>query len=238
MRTTSGNMSQYKMSNEEVMKFVLLYCERECLWNTHSKDFKNRLVRNAALQEICSEMNIEGFGIPEATYKIRNLRKTYLREIRKIAQFKSTPTSEVYMTNVEWFSTMHFYLGRHFDADAVSTDARGDASSPTFNPSKKRCHSKTRDTTEATTPMQPAPEPACESEFDIWSKYLATQLNDMEKWRALDLQMRINNLVSRERISFERSRSYFLSGSVCPSFSFSDYHSGDGVESLHPEYLL
>jgi hypothetical protein len=43
-----------------------------------------------------------------------------------------------------------------------------------------------------------------ETEFDVWCKSLAIQLNSMELSRALDLQLQIQTLVSRERIAYEK----------------------------------
>jgi hypothetical protein len=42
-----------------------------------------------------------------------------------------------------------------------------------------------------------------ETEIDVWCKSLAIQLNGMELSRALDLQLQIQTLLSRERIAYE-----------------------------------
>jgi hypothetical protein len=55
-----------------------------------------------------------------------------------------------------------------------------------------------------------------ETEFDVWCRSLAKQLNKMETWRALNLQMQIQSLVSKERIAYER-QNFFSSGNAPPS---------------------
>uniref|UniRef100_A0A2S2N9C2 MADF domain-containing protein n=1 Tax=Schizaphis graminum TaxID=13262 RepID=A0A2S2N9C2_SCHGA len=51
-----------------------------------------------------------------------------------------------------------------------------------------------------------------ETEFDIWCQSLAKQLNNMETLRALQLQMQIQIIVSKERIEYEMQKNHDLSG--------------------------
>ena len=55
----------------QVMKFVELYNEKECLWKINSEDYKNRDPRNEALQVINSEMSIDGFSNSVVTRKFK-----------------------------------------------------------------------------------------------------------------------------------------------------------------------
>lgn len=45
-----------------------------------------------------------------------------------------------------------------------------------------------------------------ETEFDVWCRSLAMQLNNMETYRALELQMKIQSLVCTERINYEKEK--------------------------------
>ncbi|KAK7872695.1 hypothetical protein R5R35_002684 [Gryllus longicercus] len=45
-----------------------------------------------------------------------------------------------------------------------------------------------------------------ETEFDLWARSLAIQLNSMEVTRALELQLKIQTLVSQERLAYERKK--------------------------------
>lgn len=45
-----------------------------------------------------------------------------------------------------------------------------------------------------------------ETEFDIWAKSVAIQLNKMELNRALNLQLRLQTIISEERIAYENQK--------------------------------
>lgn len=90
------------------VKFIRLYKEKECLWNTNSPRYKNKKTRNAALEYIKTEMNIDGFGKEEIKTKIRILRSTYYQEKRKIINSQSARSGfdDIYRPNVKWYDDM------------------------------------------------------------------------------------------------------------------------------------
>lgn len=62
-------MSIYKMNIEQIMKFVELYRDCECLWDIQSPTYKSRDARDQALKHISEEMKIVGFGPKEVAQK-------------------------------------------------------------------------------------------------------------------------------------------------------------------------
>ena len=47
-------------SEEDIVKFVELYREHQCLWNTMKPSYRNNQMRVGALEKIVEEMVIEG----------------------------------------------------------------------------------------------------------------------------------------------------------------------------------
>lgn len=244
------------MSSARVMKFVKLYREKECLWKINSETYKNRDARDEALQEICSEMNIDGFGIREVAQKIKNIRSSYYQEIKKIANSKISGASDgdIYKPRVPWFSIVHSFLKKNPEINETESNLHSEVQSGTTSKRLKKTNSSDIDDTSAesssnekgTDEIFKVPssyqassskkrrfQDRCippsyiteaiekldsiqskfskETEFDVWCRSLAKQLNNMETWRALDLQMKIQTLVSRERIVYEKNKSYFSS---------------------------
>ncbi|PNF29421.1 hypothetical protein B7P43_G06849 [Cryptotermes secundus] len=94
------------------MKFINLYKQEECLWNISLLDYKNKEARNLALERIAAAMGLEGFGVSDVKYKIKNIRSSYCQELKKI-QFSEASCSspeDVYRPTVVWFSSLHSFL--------------------------------------------------------------------------------------------------------------------------------
>jgi Alcohol dehydrogenase transcription factor Myb/SANT-like len=109
----------------DTVKFVKLYRDYECLWNTTKNNYKNHKMRQAALRRIVTEMTtIENFTIADARMKIKNLRSTYSQELSKIDKsIKSGMAPEdVYVPSMKWFKIMDQFLRK-------SKDKRGNTQS-------------------------------------------------------------------------------------------------------------
>ncbi|KAF2898810.1 hypothetical protein ILUMI_07365 [Ignelater luminosus] len=114
-------MSLYKMNSTQLMQFVELYRDRDCLWSVNSPHYTDRAARNRSLQEISEAMNIPSFGPREVAQKIKNLRTTYNQQIKKIALSKSSGKSnyDLYKPRVPWFEVVDGFLGKHQHVDDV-----------------------------------------------------------------------------------------------------------------------
>lgn len=111
-------MSVYKMTNKQMIKFVILYRDHECLWKTDSPYYKNRDARDLAYKRISDEMNIEGFRPSHVAQKIKNLRTTYHQELRKIAlsQKFGTSPAHIYKPRAVWFEIVDAFLREQIQA--------------------------------------------------------------------------------------------------------------------------
>lgn len=102
--------------NDEVMlKFVNLYKENQCLWQTHHPKYKNKETRNASIQYIVDEMAIPEFGVADCKNKIKNLRSHYCQELKKIQESKNSGANpdDIYQPSVPWFGTVDRFLRRY-----------------------------------------------------------------------------------------------------------------------------
>lgn len=89
------------------LQFVKIYLKHECLWNPSHSSYRNRSDRESAYQQIIAEFKASGgtnLSIPEAKIKIKNLRTTYVQEMRKVLN-KSSPDN-IYEPSLVWFPEM------------------------------------------------------------------------------------------------------------------------------------
>ena len=48
-----------------------LYEKHECIWNISSKDYRNKLMRDAAYEDIVKTLKKDNFGVNELKQKIK-----------------------------------------------------------------------------------------------------------------------------------------------------------------------
>ena len=101
-----------KWTEGETVKFVELYREYECLWDTSKTCYRNNQMRQSALEKIVTDMNIDDFKVADARQKIKSLRNTYNQELAKIEKSLKSgmAASEVYTPSVKWFSIMDQFV--------------------------------------------------------------------------------------------------------------------------------
>nr|CAD7203067.1 unnamed protein product [Timema douglasi] len=73
-----------RWSDDTVMNFVNLYGSESVLWDSTSVDYRNKTLRNEAVNRIVSEMGLHDFGVKECKLKIKNIRSQYWHEVGKI----------------------------------------------------------------------------------------------------------------------------------------------------------
>ncbi|KAJ8874186.1 hypothetical protein PR048_025028 [Dryococelus australis] len=109
-------MSVNKMTQAQIIKFVELYGDSECLWNISCQEYKDCYVRDKALKETSEEMNIDGFGPREVVQKAKNIRSPYYQEIRKISNSKKSgvSTENVCKPKVPWLDILDAFFEEGF----------------------------------------------------------------------------------------------------------------------------
>lgn len=99
-----------RMSDSETIKFLNLYKNEPVLWNPSRDDYKNRECRSAATKRIAAEMNMPDFTDYHVMLKFKNLRSSYLQELKKMARSAKSETEKPYYPKVIWFKIMDSFL--------------------------------------------------------------------------------------------------------------------------------
>ncbi|XP_047101262.1 uncharacterized protein LOC124720048 [Schistocerca piceifrons] len=97
-----------------VIHFLELYEQRPCLWDHKSPLYKNRNLREEALQEIVEAMSeyVRNFDVNMAKAKIRSLRNAYMLELHKVWRSNRNAESpdDIYTPTVPWFPIADRFL--------------------------------------------------------------------------------------------------------------------------------
>lgn len=103
------------MSDRETVRFVELYENEPVLWNPQDLKYHKREARDAAASRIASQLGIEHFTAKHVVIKFKNLRSSYLQEVKKIKESSKSGCSsdDVYIPKVAWFPIMDRFLHSH-----------------------------------------------------------------------------------------------------------------------------
>jgi hypothetical protein len=73
-----------------------------------SANYKNKHMRQRAIEAIMQAMGREEFGVTEVKQKIKNIRSNCNQKVQKIQKIKASGTSpdDVYKPTVKWFDAM------------------------------------------------------------------------------------------------------------------------------------
>lgn len=100
-----------KLNEEQTMQFIALYKENSCLWDITLDDYKNKAMRQSALENILEGMKIENMTVDDVKSKIKSIRSTYCLELDKIE--KSTVfggCGNVYEPKMKWFAEFDSFI--------------------------------------------------------------------------------------------------------------------------------
>ncbi|XP_073819710.1 uncharacterized protein [Musca autumnalis] len=92
---------------EDILKMISLFRERELLWNTNSFSYRRNDLKKKALEEIGKEMNMTEEAVKK---RIKSLRSTYVIEKRKVEHSKKSgcDAADVYQPSLFWYEEMSF----------------------------------------------------------------------------------------------------------------------------------
>nr|GBN94582.1 hypothetical protein AVEN_242570-1 [Araneus ventricosus] len=194
---------------EQTCKFVDLLRENECLWNTTIDAYKNRQMRDRAVETITADMALPGFNCKEVRLKLKSLRSTYYLEVGKIQKSVrfGMATENWYIPSMKWFSMMHGYMKNVTDKRdtidnlelptgtspviEVITDGEGPHSSVASTPQlprkrllngqRKRKHADLMETSaNLKSILGRLPGPCPEYEFDAFGRIIALGLKKLK----------------------------------------------------------
>lgn len=100
-----------KWSDNTTCKFVKLYKQHECLWNTKIELYRNKNAREAAIIDIIEAMELKNFTVADVKNKIKSLRGTYQQEVLKIEKSEKSGVTYVYKPAMKWFCIMTEVMG-------------------------------------------------------------------------------------------------------------------------------
>ena len=102
-------MNPIEWSKKNTSVFIDLLKDRNCLWQVGCKDYKNKVLRDAAIKAITATMSrhIVGLNEEDIKKKINTLRTQFRRELRLLAASKKSAT-EVHEPKLWCFQKLHF----------------------------------------------------------------------------------------------------------------------------------
>jgi hypothetical protein len=108
MRIVPLNMSA-AWGNEIVLQLIELYQNHRLLWDTSNRDYKNKVKKNDAWEDIANALKLPR---KQVEAKVHNLRSQFLRETKKISSSKTTGSGQDDMKYSLWFAydSMKFLL--------------------------------------------------------------------------------------------------------------------------------
>lgn len=104
---------------DNVIKFITLYKSHACLWQNDTLDYKDKLKRKKAIEDIITKMRMSGFNEMECKIKIKNIRSNYYQELRKIDA--ATSKGEMFKPRLYWFSLMDSFLKPYIVSKKITT---------------------------------------------------------------------------------------------------------------------
>lgn len=108
-----------RLNEKMTLRFVELYRDQRVLWDKEHEAYNKRTERLRAYRRIAEAMSVEGLGVPEVASKIKNIRSTYLQELKKIkdsaqrhlVQSEEEEASSPYVPKLLWFSILDSMIG-------------------------------------------------------------------------------------------------------------------------------
>ncbi|XP_022170476.1 uncharacterized protein LOC111033849 [Myzus persicae] len=108
-----------RLNEKMTLQFVELYRDQRVLWDKEHEAYNKRAERLRAYRRIAEAMSVKGMGVPEVASKIKNIRSTYLQELKKIkdsaqrhlVQSEEEDASSPYVPKLLWFSILDSMIG-------------------------------------------------------------------------------------------------------------------------------
>lgn len=109
--TPPGNdLLDGKWSLKQSVKFLRLYGAHRCLWDLKDPDYRNKLLRDAALEDIASCMG-HGLDAKFVDKKVKIFRITYMQERKRLVDLlKENKEPEI---QLKWFPLADCFLRHH-----------------------------------------------------------------------------------------------------------------------------
>ncbi|VVC41783.1 MADF domain [Cinara cedri] len=109
-----------RLNEKMTLRFVELYRDQRLLWDKEHEAYNKRTDRLRAYRRIADGMAVDGLGVPEVASKIKNIRSTYLQELKKIKDSahrhlvlseEDGDAASPYVPKLAWFPIIDSMIG-------------------------------------------------------------------------------------------------------------------------------
>lgn len=105
------SVQQFRFEPDITFKFIVLYKNNPCLYDTRHPDYKNKMERQMCINNMVEEMDIPGFFNSQCKSKIKNIRSAYCQDLKKIKI--AMRGGYIYTPSCTWFSFVDNFLRPH-----------------------------------------------------------------------------------------------------------------------------
>lgn len=102
----------FKWREDYTILVLDLLKNEECLWNTKSPSYRNKNVRDKALERMAKRLNLQGVTPEDVKLKIKSIRTRYSSELGKVilSEKSGVGPNDVYRPKLFWFSQADMFL--------------------------------------------------------------------------------------------------------------------------------
>lgn len=110
-----------KWSLKHSVKFLRLYGVHRCLWDLNDPDYRSRVLRNAAIEDIAACMG-HGLTASYVAKKIKIFRITYMQQRKRLLE--ASEKGEKPEILLKWFPLADSFLRPHIGLRSIRSDAQ------------------------------------------------------------------------------------------------------------------
>ncbi|XP_013181313.1 PREDICTED: uncharacterized protein LOC106127679 isoform X1 [Papilio xuthus] len=224
-----------KLTEDQTLQFIMLYKENSCLWDISSEDYKDRAMRQSALERICEGMQLQSLTVDDVKSKIKSIRSTYYLELDKIKKSLDSNASHVYEPKMKWFPEFHSFIKdvvvkrkpleyfidnsvfEHLEQSEDTTHGDSNVVASPAEPRRKRSRISKLSTIVSNVEEMQYDVPKTkikteEDEFDVFGKHVAKQLRELSLKQAILGQDEIQRVITKCRLrdlKYTNKKSYW-----------------------------
>ncbi|XP_043681924.1 uncharacterized protein LOC122635607 [Vespula pensylvanica] len=176
----------FNWAEGETIKLLILYGQYDCLKYPFDDNFDKKMYRYKAYKHIVDAMNIPSLTIYDCITKIEDLKKQYCYELSKIAV--AILCGKLYESQTKYFKLMHDLFFPFVNCDQKVNIIQNE-------------DKITKDMVKDVCTEIDLIEEKKDDEFDMFAKSIAYQLRNISLKSAIELEKKIQDLVTEERLS-------------------------------------
>jgi hypothetical protein len=102
----------FKWRDDHTQIVLDLLRNQECLWDFKSENYRNRNIRDKALEEMVKALNIPDLTPEDVKQKIKSIRSRYSCELGKVLQSekRGAGRGDIYVPKLFWFKRADIFL--------------------------------------------------------------------------------------------------------------------------------